>query len=87
MTSINYEVSPQWFHPEEGFDFDDMDNLKDVDTDSAVMMKCLAMVDKLASAVQYENFLGVVLSELNKLYETEDWRYKFATVMTISQIS
>jgi hypothetical protein len=84
MTSISYDVPPGWLHPQGSAD--GMDNLQDEDSDSEVITRCLTMVDRVAASIDLLKILDMMLADLVKLYDTQDWRCKFATVMTISQL-
>lgn len=84
MTSISYDVPPEWLHPQESAD--GMDNLQDEDSDSEAITRCLTMVDRVAASIDLLKILDMMLADLGKLYDTQDWRCKFAAVMAISQL-
>ena len=87
MAAISYEVPPQWFQPPEGLNFDDKEKMTENDPDSLTITNCISFIDRLASTIGYENFIDSFKSQLFNLFQTNDWRYKAAVLMIISQIS
>ena len=87
MTMISYEVPPNWLQPPEGFDLDDPKKIEEEDPDSAVIIRCLGSVDRLAAIIGYEKFYDLISGKLVNLFMNDDWRYKSAVLSAASQFS
>ena len=57
------------------------------DPDSLTITNCISYVDRLAGTIGYEKFILAFKNNLLNLFQTNDWRYKAAVLMIMSQIS
>lgn len=80
MIEIEQEVPDEWKTPVEGFN-EDIEEDDDFETTRFGMHA----IDRLISSIGEKELLPVLSVTVQALLENEDWRYKYAAIMALSQ--
>lgn len=82
MIQIDEDIDPEWANPKEGFS-DEKEN-GEVDTDEISFgIQC---VDRLISSIGEKVMLPILGELVQQMMQNNDWRYKNAAVMALSQV-
>lgn len=81
MILIEDEIEEEWMKPKEGYneDFEE-------DSDLEVVRFGMNAVDRLISAIGEKDALPVLSQLVQSLLQNEDWRYKNAAILALSQV-
>jgi len=80
MIDIDETVDEEWLSPPEGFVQDEVDQ---DDDNTEFGMNCF---DKMICCIGDEVMLPVLYNLVQQALQQEDWRFKFASLMTLSQV-
>lgn len=81
MVQIENNISEEWKNPPEGYN-DDNEEESDFETTRFGM----DAVDRLISSVGETEMLPLLWATVQRMLNHQDWRYKYAAVMALSQI-
>jgi len=82
MIQIDKEIDEEWLKPKEGFS-DEKEN-GEVDTDEVSFgIQC---VDRLISSIGEKVMLPILGELVQQMMQNNDWRYKNAAIMALSQV-
>ncbi|EGR33015.1 hypothetical protein IMG5_063560 [Ichthyophthirius multifiliis] len=82
MVNINQIISDEWKVPKEGFS-EDLEN----DSDFEIIRFGINQIDKIIEFGGKDICLQILISLVEKMLSfSQDWRYKFAAIMGLSQI-
>jgi hypothetical protein len=81
MVQIENEIPEEWKNPPEGYNEDTAE-----EGDFETTRFGMDAVDRLISAVGEQEMLPLLWTTVQKMLGHQDWRYKYAAVMALSQI-
>ncbi|CAD8204866.1 unnamed protein product [Paramecium octaurelia] len=81
MIQISQTVTEEWMKPAEGFN-DDIQQDEDCETTRFGM----SSIDRLIESIGDKEMLPVLSPIVNQLLQHQDWRYKYAAILALSQV-
>ena len=81
MIDISSELTKEWESPPEGFD----DSI-DIDSDLEEVRFGMETLNRLISAMGQKQILPLLSKLAQKMFLQDDWRYKHAAIMALSQV-